>query len=71
MNSFDELYYLIGKIELLKMRELITFKDINFISEVLERNSYFHKGESEDDCLYRYWNPRYDINNLVDINIDE
>ena len=41
MNSLEQLYYVIGKLETIK-EITVNFDDLSFIFEVLEDNEYFH-----------------------------
>ena len=51
MNSLEQLYYVIGKLETIK-EITVNFDDLSFIFEVLEDNEYFQNYDDEYDNNY-------------------
>ena len=51
MNSLEQIYYVIGKLETIK-EITVNFDDLSFIFEVLEDNEYFQNYDDEYDNNY-------------------
>lgn len=48
MNSLEQLYFLVGKLEALKGKS-IKFNDLSFVLDILEENEYFQNIELTED----------------------
>ena len=54
MNSLQQLYFAIGKLETLKARS-INIEDLNFIYEILDENEYFNNYNDDDEHSVDYY----------------
>lgn len=52
MTPFEELYYILGRLECLKKREVIKGQDFNSIAKKLINNPFFHK---VDESNYEHY----------------
>lgn len=54
MNAIEELYYLLGRLESLKMKNEVRVEELSFARNILEKNQYFKEKDGEFD-------PEYDL----------
>lgn len=58
MSGLDELYYMLGRLECLQVKNNVKVDELNFVSNILEKNHFFreiddiHEFESRDFVDY-------------------
>jgi hypothetical protein len=49
MDAVEELYYLLGRLESLQMKNEVRVDELNFARNILEKNKFFKETEDEFD----------------------
>ena len=67
MKAIEELYYLLGRLESLKMKNEVRVEELSFARNILEKNQFF---KETDDYWYGFWKVKDTYEEAKELIID-
>lgn len=52
MKAIEKLYYLLGRLESLKIKNAVRVEELSFVRNILEKNRFFRETDDEFDSEY-------------------